>query len=71
MELKIKKVNLEKDDIVLFEIDPDIIDLSTANELFKSIQKIFPKNQCMGYVKGFNIHIVKEKDFEYIPVEVE
>lgn len=66
MDIKLKKVKLEKDDVILFEIDPDIIDVINAKELYNQLQVAFPDNRVFAYLKGIDIHITKEKDCEYI-----
>lgn len=64
--ITIKKTNLEKDDIILVEIDPEIISLNMARDIGINIQKQFPDNKMICYLKGTGIHITKEKDFEYL-----
>lgn len=64
--MTIQKINLEKDDVILVEIDPEIMDLNTAREICLNLQKEFPENKMIAYLKGTSIHITKEKDFEYM-----
>lgn len=66
MNIELKKVNIEKDDVLLFEIDPDIIDVINAKELYNQLQASFPNNRVFAYLKGIDLHIIKEKDCEYI-----
>lgn len=64
--MTIQKINLEKDDVILVEIDPEIMDLDTARIACLNLQKEFPENKMIVYLKGTTIHITKEKDFEYM-----
>ena len=64
------KVNLEPDDIILWEIDQDKIDVCQAQEIFRNLKKIFPNHEVIVYLSG-TIHITKEKSYEIIPMEIE
>lgn len=66
----LKKVNLEPDDIILWEIDEDKIDVCEASEILHKLKKIFPNHEVIAYLSG-TIHITKEKNYEIIPMEIE
>ena len=38
----------------------------TAQDIFTGLKLAFPNNQIVAYLKGIDMHITKEKDFEYI-----
>ena len=62
----VHKVNLEKDDLILVEIDPEVTPFDLAQNMAKNIQSMFPDNKVIFYLKGSKIYITKEKDVELI-----
>ena len=60
------KVQLEKDDVILVEINLEEIDLDTAHQQFQTIQDAFPYNEVIAYIKGTKLHFCKEKHIDYI-----
>ena len=49
-ELDIEKI--QKEDTLFLTIDPDYIDLDIANEIVKSMIKVFPENNIVCKLKG-------------------
>lgn len=60
------KVQLEKDDVILVEINMEEIDFDTARQQFQTIQDAFPYNEVIAYIKGTKLHFCKEKHIDYI-----
>ena len=67
----LKKVKLEPDDILLLEINPELISIEEAKFIYDGFGKTFPDNEVIAYLSGTTVHIVKEKDYDIIPVEIE
>lgn len=58
-------VQLEKDDIILIRIDPEQMRLDEAQKAFTMLQDYFKDNKVIGYLKGSEVHIAKEKDITW------
>lgn len=60
------KVQLDKDDVILVEINTEEIDLDTARQQCQTIHNAFPNNEVIAYIKGTKLHFCKEKHIDYI-----
>ena len=55
----ISKLDLKDGDTLVIVIDPDIWDIETAQQMMDCSQRIFPNNNIICTLKGFDIVVKK------------
>ena len=53
----ISKLNIKNGDTLIITIDMDIWDIETAQQMMDYFQKIFPNNNILCTLKGFDIEV--------------
>ena len=57
------KLELKEGDIILITVDTDICDIDDAYDTVKMIQKKFPNNEVVGFIKGIGVNKIEKQEY--------
>lgn len=60
--IEFKTVHLNPGDIIIMTVDPELVHMDEAADIFQMLHDSFPNNTTIGVVKGIDLEIIEHID---------